>query len=115
MRDIAAAVRFLSVLPSLVAVSLVLGVTALPTNGTAAERRAILAPEADYSGHDFNTLKGVDLAACQAACMADESCQAFTFNRKAGWCFLKSDFGTLSAAPGSISGRIVDAPVRDSL
>lgn len=74
----------------------------------AAERRLIVTPEADYSGYDYETLKGVDLAACEAACEADESCRAFTFNQKAGWCFLKEDFGALSAAPGSTAGRVVE-------
>jgi uncharacterized protein YfaS (alpha-2-macroglobulin family) len=74
---------------------------------TAAERRVIVSPDADYPGFDYSTVKDVDLAKCQAACLADSACRAFTFNTKAGWCFLKSDFGTLAAAGGAVAGRIV--------
>ena len=34
-------------------------------------------------------LKGVTLDGCKAACTDNQSCRAFTFNAKAGWCFLK--------------------------
>ena len=67
---------------------------------SAAERRVIVTPDADYPGFDYKTVKDVDLDACQAACLADNTCRAFTFNTKAGWCFLKSDFGALAADAG---------------
>ena len=66
-----------------------------------------MTPEADYAGFDYNTVKGTDLAGCEAACVADQGCQAFTFNQKAGGCFLKSDFGLLTATPGATAGRVV--------
>ena len=40
-----------------------------------------------------STVKNVTVDQCQAACLGDDACHAFTFNTKAGWCFLKSDFG----------------------
>ena len=110
MRDLTGAAHSSRFSHSLVILSVLFGAAALLPAGATAERRAIVSPDADYSGYDLNTLKGVDLAACEAACVADETCRAFTFNRKAGWCFLKSDFGALSAAPGSVAGRVVDAP-----
>lgn len=74
----------------------------------AAERRVILTNEADYAGFDYSTIRDTDIAACQAACLGDAMCRAFTFNTRAGWCFLKSDFTALSAAAGAIAGRVVD-------
>jgi len=70
-------------------------------------RRIILTPNADYPGGDMSTLKNIDLPACQAACLKDTSCKAFTFNTKANWCFLKSDFAALAASPNATAGRVV--------
>ncbi len=79
--------------------------TTKPQNG-----RILITPAADYTGFDYNTVKGVDLAGCQNACLADDKCRAFTFNAKAGWCFMKSDFGALTATPGATAGRVVQWP-----
>ena len=62
---------------------------------------------ADYFGLDYDTLQDVTLADCERACLADAGCGAFTFNRNAGWCFLKSGHGQLRAFDGAVSGRIV--------
>ena len=106
MRDVALLARV-----SRLFLAFLLGATILTagalTAGQAAERRMIVTPEADYSGFDYKTVKGVDLPACEAACIADEACRAFTFNQSAGWCFLKSDFGLLAATPGATAGRLV--------
>ncbi len=79
------------------------------TPAMAAGKRVIVTPNADYSGFDMQTVKDVDQAGCQTACLADNACRAFTFNTKAKWCFLKSDFGALSATPDAVAGRIVEA------
>lgn len=76
-----------------------------------AERRAIVTEGADYFGRDIETIKDVSVEQCEAACVADNACKAFTYNVKAGWCFKKADFGDLRTFPGAISGRIVDGPV----
>ncbi len=83
--------------------------TALAPAGHADQpaRRVIVTPNADYPGGDMNTLKNVDLPACQAACLKDATCKAFTFNTKANWCFLKSDFAALAATANATAGRIV--------
>ncbi|HMN85894.1 MAG TPA: alpha-2-macroglobulin family protein [Bauldia sp.] len=75
-----------------------------------AETRVIVSPDADYPGFDLETVKNVTLDACQAACVGKNECRAFTFNQKAGWCFLKSDFGVLAATPGATAGRVVQTP-----
>jgi len=97
--------RFIAVLTIFFAFMLALA--AAPQGAFAAERRVITVPDADYAGHDARTLKNVDLKACSAACLADKTCRAFTFNQKHGLCFLKSDFGDLTAFKGAISGRVV--------
>ena len=89
------------------AIVLIAGAMLAAGEALAADRRLIVTPEADYSGFDYQTLMGVDLDACQAACLADDTCRAFTYNANAGWCFLKSDFGPLTAASGATAGRVV--------
>ncbi|KAA6186287.1 alpha-2-macroglobulin [Thiohalocapsa marina] len=76
------------------------------------QRRLLIIEGADYFGRDYDTLRDVTLADCEQACLADSRCQAFTFNRNAGWCFLKSGYSALRAFDGAVSGRIVtgDAP-----
>src|SRR5688500_9010409 len=71
-------------------------------------RRLITTPNADYPGYDFRTLRGVDIGACEAACLDDNVCRAFTYNQSARWCFLKSDFGALAVAEGATAGRVVE-------
>ncbi len=75
----------------------------------AAGKRVIITPNADYADFDMKTVKNVDQAGCQSACLADTACRAFTFNSKAGWCFLKSDFGVLALTPDAVAGRVVEA------
>ncbi|MEP5515893.1 MAG: alpha-2-macroglobulin family protein, partial [Bauldia litoralis] len=76
--------------------------------GQAGELRVIETPEADYPGFDYQTLPDVTLAVCRSTCLDADQCQAFTYNTKAGWCFLKSDFGVLADATNAIAGRIVE-------
>ncbi|WP_082652362.1 alpha-2-macroglobulin family protein [Aureimonas sp. AU12] len=73
------------------------------------ERSLIAAPDADYYGHDYDILKDADQNLCETACLADNRCQAFTFNTAKGWCFLKEEVGELRAASGTVSGRIATA------
>ena len=63
----------------------------------------------DYLGFDLRTVKNVSQAQCEAACIDDRSCRAFTFNVKAKWCFLKSDYNQLNDFPGAVAGKIVTA------
>ena len=76
----------------------------------APQRQLIVVRGADYFGHDYDTLQDVDLDDCEAACLADERCRAFTFNANAGWCFLKSSVGELRAFDGAVSGYIQTGP-----
>ncbi|MCV0397453.1 MAG: alpha-2-macroglobulin family protein [Rhizobiaceae bacterium] len=65
-------------------------------------------PDADYFGFDLRTEKDVTLDQCEAVCLADRECRAFTYNSRAQWCFLKSDFATLNPFPGAVAGKVVE-------
>jgi uncharacterized protein YfaS (alpha-2-macroglobulin family) len=75
---------------------------------SAADRRIETAPDSDYAGFDLRTVKNVSQPQCEAACIGDNACRAFTYNVKAKWCFLKSDYSQLNAFPGAVAGKIVD-------
>lgn len=74
----------------------------------AAERSIVITQDADYFGRDIGTVKDVSLDDCQAACIADDTCKAFTYNAKARWCFKKASFGDLRASVGAVAGRVVE-------
>ncbi len=72
-----------------------------------AGRELAITPGTDYYGHDYATLKEIELEECQAACVEDLRCEAFTFNLKSGWCFLKDSFGDRRPFSGAVSGHIL--------
>mgnify|MGYP001384176439 CR=1 FL=1 len=65
----------------------------------------LLSPNADYYGFDYDTNKDISLSACISACRNDARCQAFTYNKKSRWCFMKSDFGRSQPFAGTTAGR----------
>ncbi|MBN9345669.1 MAG: alpha-2-macroglobulin family protein [Devosia sp.] len=81
----------------------------------AADRTVTLMEGTDLPGYDYSTIKDTDLDACSAACTDDKICRAFTFNEKAGWCFLKSDVPQSTAFDGAISGTIALSPTAEDL
>ncbi len=98
--------RFRSLLPQCFAIGAFAALTlAVPVH--AQERRIVTIEDADFFGGDYRTVKDVDLSGCEAVCLADNMCRAFTYNTSAGWCFLKSDFGQLQSFVGAIAGRVV--------
>jgi uncharacterized protein YfaS (alpha-2-macroglobulin family) len=78
-----------------------------PAEAQQTQRQIETVEESDYLGFDLRTVKNVPLAECEKACIDDRSCRAFTFNVKARWCFLKSDYNTLNGFPGAVAGKIV--------
>ncbi len=103
MRNVVGAARHL-----FVGLSIVLAGLAISAPGRAAERHVIETLDADYAGYDYQTVPDVPLEVCRSTCLEADQCKAYTYNVKAGWCFLKSDFGVLSDATQAIAGRIVD-------
>lgn len=70
-------------------------------------RRIVTVKDADYFGFDLRTEQDVTLDKCQEICIGDKACKAFTYNTKAQWCFLKSDFNKMNPFPGAVAGKIV--------
>ncbi|TWF50121.1 alpha-2-macroglobulin family protein [Neorhizobium alkalisoli] len=75
----------------------------------AADRRIETTPDSDYAGFDLRTVKNVTQPQCEAACIGDNACRAFTYNVKAKWCFLKSDYAQMNSFVGAVAGKVVTA------
>ncbi len=87
--------------------ALIVSASAFVSPLTAADRRIESTPNSDYLGFDLRTVKNVSQPQCEAACIGDNACKAFTYNEKAKWCFLKSDYSQLNPFPGATAGKIV--------
>ncbi len=72
------------------------------------QRRIVTTNDADYFGFDLRTERNISLDECKRTCLADPQCRAFTYNSKAEWCFLKSDFSTLNPFAGAVAGKVVN-------
>ena len=90
--------------------SVVLTLLAFPTLGfsQSVERSVITTPDSDYFGFDLRTERDVSLDQCSAICLADGDCRAYTYNTKAQWCFLKSDYSVMKPFAGAVAGRVVN-------
>jgi len=75
----------------------------------AQQRQVATTPDSDYFGFDLRTVQNVTQEQCSQACVGDMQCRAFTYNTRAKWCFLKSDYSRMNPFPGAIAGRIVNA------
>jgi len=74
----------------------------------AAEIRRIATTEnSDYFGFDLRSQQNVTLDQCEQSCLGDPACRAFTYNNKAKWCFLKSDYNDLKPFNGATAGKVV--------
>ncbi|MFH1518109.1 MAG: PAN/Apple domain-containing protein, partial [Pseudomonadota bacterium] len=82
-------------------------VASAPAMAQEGSRRIETIQNADYFGFDLRTVQGIALEECETICLGDRQCKAFTYNVKAGWCFLKSDYDTLNSFAGAVAGRVV--------
>ncbi len=73
-------------------------------------RRVLVTEGVDFYGGDLRAIFDTSFEACQAACVADTQCRAFTFNQRAGSCFPKSDVTERQPFDGALSGQVVDTP-----
>uniref|UniRef100_UPI0035A8373C alpha-2-macroglobulin family protein n=1 Tax=Mesorhizobium sp. LHD-90 TaxID=3071414 RepID=UPI0035A8373C len=88
--------------------AMILLMTAWSLPALAAEARAIVTTDnGDYFGFDLRSEQNVSLDQCKTTCLGDTQCRAFTYNTKAKWCFLKSDFATLKIFNGAVAGKVV--------
>jgi alpha-2-macroglobulin len=79
-----------------------------PAYAADVKREIVITENGDYFGFDLRSEKDVGLDQCKAICIDDKKCRAFTYNAKAKWCFLKTDFGELQTFAGSIAGKVVE-------
>lgn len=87
------------------AIVLVLG-TVTPAFAQQA-RQVVTTDNSDYFGFDLRSEQNVSLDQCKTTCLGDPSCRAFTYNTKAKWCFLKSDFAVVKPFNGAVAGKVV--------
>ena len=80
------------------------------TAAMAAGPSVTLQKDTDLPGFDYQINKGTTLEKCQAACVGDDLCRAFTFNSKTKWCFLKGDVAQPAAFSGATSGTLTLVP-----
>ena len=71
-------------------------------------RSIVTSQDTDYFGFDLRSERNVTLDQCKASCLGDPSCRAFTYNSKAKWCFLKSDYNKRNPFAGAVGGKVVD-------
>ena len=70
----------------------------------------------DLTGSDLRKLTDVDLKICSAACLSDNQCQAFSFNKWSHQCSLRGTIVSVRFEPSSIAGvygslpPVTDAP-----
>ena len=70
------------------------------------ERRQVVTPKTDFFGADISPLFDTTINNCQAACMANTACQAYTFNTEKNACFLKSEVLEIQAFDGATSAEM---------
>ncbi|MGZ9809070.1 alpha-2-macroglobulin family protein [Pseudoroseicyclus sp. H15] len=86
------------------------GATAQAQEGPAMpERHPAVSRNLDFYGADLQQLFDTTLDACQAACLGNSQCQAFTFNQRNNSCFLKGGVSEAVPYDGAISANIVAA------
>ena len=86
---------------------------ALPSIGIAQDlvpqKRFVMTKDVDLPGGDIASLFDTDVAACQKACLTNQTCTAFTFNSRNGSCFLKAGPGAPADYQGAYSGYVQKA------
>lgn len=74
------------------------------------ERRLHLLADSDMPGGDIGKIFDTTLQACIQSCLADDACQALTYNQNARACFPKgAEAGSPSAFAGALSGQVITA------
>lgn len=96
-------------LVSLFAATLVPQVQAQGAPDLIPDRRVVLFQDTDLPGGDLRNVFDVSYDQCQAVCLADTACTAFTYNSKASACFPKADPGSATAFEGAWSGYVVSS------
>ncbi|MBI1418858.1 MAG: alpha-2-macroglobulin family protein [Limimaricola sp.] len=75
-------------------------------------RHIAISRDVDFPGGDLRSIFDTTLDACQAACLNDNACTAFTFNTRSNSCFPKADAGKVAPYQGAISARVYQTDPR---
>jgi len=92
--------------------SLILGLvaalvaTASLADGPVPDRRVAISRGVDFYGSDLKTIFDTTLDVCEAACLADSACHAFTYNTQSAACFPKSEVSDVTPYARAISARV---------
>ena len=70
-------------------------------------KRLVIQRDTDFPGGDMQSLFDTTYDACAAACLADTSCKALTFNQNANACFLKDSVGEPQDFTGAMSAKVI--------
>ena len=98
---------------ALVAAALFAPVLSLATGPVAAQEeavpasRVVVSVDVDFPGGDLGPIFDTTLDACQAACLANSNCGAFTYNRNSSACFPKTGATEVVPFTGAVSARIL--------
>ncbi|NBB98453.1 MAG: alpha-2-macroglobulin family protein, partial [Alphaproteobacteria bacterium] len=87
------------------------GLPAIAQDRPLPPRFATMLDNTDLPGGDLTPIFNTNLAQCHAACLRDTACTAFTFNKRAGACFPKSQPGAAQPFEGALSGRLTERSV----
>jgi alpha-2-macroglobulin len=71
------------------------------------DRRVAISRDVDFYGADLANIFDTTLDACEAACLANPQCTAFTFNQRSNACFPKAGISQVQPYQGAISGRVL--------
>ncbi len=70
------------------------------------DRHVAISRDVDFPGGDLQTIFDTTLDACQAACLANTQCAAFTFNQRSNSCFPKGGMNDVQPYAGAVSARV---------
>ncbi len=98
--------RLIPVICALASVLTALAATAQSGENVIPDRRVAISRNVDFYSSDLANIFDTTLDACQAACLANPRCSAFTFNERSGACFPKEGVSQLEPYDGAISARI---------
>ena len=78
--------------------------------GPVPAQRFIVEDAVDFYGGDIRSIFDTTLENCEAICLREKDCVAYTFNTAKGACFPKSVIGERTPFEAAMSGRLVDVP-----
>ncbi len=82
-------------------------VNSVAANEFIPDRRVIVENDVDFYGSDLQSIFDTTLSSCKRTCLANDQCQAFTFNTRSNSCFPKSSVSHALPYGGAVSARVI--------